>query len=255
MTPASTYLALVQAGLTLTVPDGRHLHVSPRSRITDALRALIVEHRDPLVALIRTGAEPTLDVNPVLGRAEIVDRASDPANLIATYNERLAIVLEAGDIPEPEAHRIVSEEVCADLAALAGLQVAAWRAHIESFTEPLADPALARLRRDLLVILGERWVLDAAQLGWDVVAMLGLHPTAPLVRVDCWGAAVAVALDPHNRRSASGVHRARVVAIDQTFATIELPTGLRTKAGRFARGLDIAVPIWEVPGFAQPTKH
>jgi hypothetical protein len=81
--------------------------------------------------------------------------------------------------------------------------------------------------------------------------LFGVHPVAPVVRIECWGAAVAVALSPHNRVGRDGVWRlSKLVEIDANRALIELPSSVRTVAGRFP-GLG-AMPLWEVPVFASP---
>jgi hypothetical protein len=74
--------------------------VTPRQQITDGARALIVQNRDGLLALLQQVEVPGCDI--------VAQRV---AELTDSYHERIAIVLEAGDIGEAEARRIAEAEI------------------------------------------------------------------------------------------------------------------------------------------------
>ena len=180
-------------------------------------------------------------------------RHGDVADRIAAYHDRMAICLEAGDVPEAEARQIAMEEAGAPIETLAELQVAAWRNRIESLPPP-TDPALTKLKVDLLSQLSLPWVTEAARLGWTAIEVFGVHPLAPVVRVECWGVAVSVAISPFNRtvtdRAISARLRCEVCEVTANRIRFLTPTG-----ARFARGLDEAVCIWELAGFVATVKH
>lgn len=94
-----TLLELHRQGLVLEA-FGDKLGVTPRERITAAARALIIENRDGLLQLLRSCAHSGVDVLP-----------QRLANLADAYAERVAIVLEAGDIDEADARRTAAREV------------------------------------------------------------------------------------------------------------------------------------------------
>lgn len=98
MRAADALAELRQLGLVLE-PMGDRLLVTPRDRITDLARALIIENRDELLDLLRQ-PEPCC--------LELAERATDLAD---AWHERVAICLEAGDISETEARRIAEAEI------------------------------------------------------------------------------------------------------------------------------------------------
>ena len=94
MRPAGAVAELDRLGLTLEL-HGDHLLVTPRERITTAARAMIIEHRNGLLDLLR-------EVEPLATRI---------ADLADAYAELMAIVMEAGGISEAEARRIAEAEI------------------------------------------------------------------------------------------------------------------------------------------------
>ena len=174
---------------------------------------------------------------------------------IQAYHERLAICLEGGDISSDEAVRIASEEAATPIAVLAELQVAAWRTHIEALPVP-TDPALSGLKAELIEQLALPWLTYAARLGWTGLELFGAHPLAPAVRSECWGVAVSVALSPFNRTDRAGRRRiCSIEAVTENRLAVVTPTGARFGAQRFARGLDGAMCVWDLPAFAPTMKH
>ena len=63
----TVYARLRRAGLALRVNHGA-LHVSPRNRVTPELRALIVQHRQALIAHLQNRSRAGNDGNPYLQR-------------------------------------------------------------------------------------------------------------------------------------------------------------------------------------------
>jgi hypothetical protein len=165
--------------------------------------------------------------------------ATDPAPDLAAYRERLAICLEAGDMSEAEAHRFAAAEAGANLDTLAQRQAEWWRARLNAWHPPAM---LQRLRLELRAVAAPPWLADAVRTGWGDVALFGVHPAAPLVRVECWGLAVALAASPFNRWDA----RVRLVSLDASRARIETPTGARFGIEPSAAGFDHAAPVWEI---------
>ena len=182
-------------------------------------------------------------------------RPADAEPLIAAYHECLARCLEAGDVSDVEAHRIAADAAGDTIDALADRQVANWCERLNALPLP-DDPAIAQLRNGLIEIVAQSWLIEAAKHGWDAIAVFGCHPHAPLVRGEAMGLAVTLAGSPHARRSGAGQWlRTRLIAIDHNQATIETPTGARFRVVRFAHGLDYAIPVWELPVFANATRH
>ena len=185
-------------------------------------------------------------------------RHGDVADRIAAYHDRMAICLEAGDVPEAEARQIAMEEAGAPIETLAELQVAAWRIRIEPLPPP-TDPALTNLKVDLLSQLSLPWFTEAARLGWTAIEIFGVHPLAPAIRVECWGVAVSVAISPFNRKATGRVNstrlRCEVCEVTANRIRFTTPTGARFAASRFSRGLDEAVCIWELAGSIAAVKH
>jgi hypothetical protein len=99
MRAADALAELQRMGLIIE-PHGGHLFVTPREQITDRARALIVQNRDGLLDLLR---------QIELRDSDIV--AQRVADLRDAYHERLAIVLEAGNIGEAEARSIAEAEI------------------------------------------------------------------------------------------------------------------------------------------------
>lgn len=98
MSAIVTLLELHRQGLGLEILGGT-LGVTPRERITEDARALIIENRDGLLVLLRSCLYGGVDVSQRL------------VNLADAYAERVAIVLEAGDIDEADARRTAEMEV------------------------------------------------------------------------------------------------------------------------------------------------
>ena len=235
---------LSRLGLILEPRDGR-LWVEPRDRITPEARAIIVEYRDTLLNLVSVPVPAENIPTPSAGLGVISDR-------ISAYHERIAIVIEDGRETHDDAVRIAAEEVGVPIERLAQLQVAEWRSRIQALPPQSDHPALITLQAALIAQLALPWMTEAARHGWTDLELFGAHPTAPAVRVECWGLAVSIAMSPFNRRSRSGeIRRTRLVAIDQNRAVIETPTGERFGANRFDRGLDEATPIWDHPADLQ----
>ena len=99
MHPIQALAALHDLGLSVQPISGGRLYVVPRERITPDVRHLIVAHRDALVDLVRRR------------QADI-----DPVDLIVTYEERLAICSEAGDVSEIKARLSTPQMNAASLA-------------------------------------------------------------------------------------------------------------------------------------------
>ena len=99
MRAADALAELQRMGLVIE-PHGDHLLVTPRQQITDGARALIVQNRDGLLALLQQVEVPGCDI--------VAQRV---AGLTDAYHERIAIVLEAGDIGEAAARRIAEAEI------------------------------------------------------------------------------------------------------------------------------------------------
>ena len=138
-----------------------------------------------------------------------------------------------------DATQIANQDV-GDIEILAAAQVTDWQHRIEALSE-VADPRMNQLRRAVLSILAEPWVRRAAALGWDEIAMLGVHPSAPLVRIDCMGAVVSVARSPYN--DVRTQRFVQVTHVDEHRVHLRLPSGATPVMGRFERR-DGAVPIW-----------
>jgi hypothetical protein len=118
------------------------------------------------------------------------------------------------------------------------------------------DPLLVRLRAGLIDISRQPWLATAANLGWDEVAVFGINLHAPLVRIECQGIAVHLAISPHNRMCGTGqMLRCRLMSIDNNRAITDTPTGARFTHDRFAHGFTYAAPVWELPEFRCATKH
>jgi hypothetical protein len=211
---------------------------APRKAAT-AIPAIAANDRavaPPTVAELATGAVASLS------REEL----ADPADAIVRWQERVAIICEAGDLPEPEAHSIANVEAGVDIETLARRQVAYWRRRIESL--PAGDDhRMNRLRDDVLRLLDEPWAYRAAMFGWDEIAMLGVHARAPMVRVECWGLAISVAASPFNDITRNRI--AKIVYLGPDRAVIETPTGSRLLINRLSHGLDAAVPVWNADAF------
>lgn len=171
-----------------------------------------------------------------------------PADAIDAYRERLAFCLESCDVAEAEAHGIATAEAGADLDTLAQRQAECWRTRLDAWHPPVA---LAGLAADLRHIAGQSWLIGAASSGWHVVSLFGVHPVAPLVRVECWGLAVTLAASPHNRPGA----RVRLVSLDAAHARIETPSRARFGIGRSSVAFDLAVPVWEIDAPAQTNRN
>ena len=192
-------------------------------------------------------------------RASVVssdaEATTDPADRIDAYYERLAKVLECGDLTETEAHLTATTEVGGTLEDLAQLQATFWRHKIEMLLQS-NDPALATLLRRLCVIVRQPWVLDAARLGWSSRDLFGVDPSAPVVRIERWGLAIGLAASSHNRpEGGSRPMLCSVMSIDHERATTQTPTGARFQRYRFASALDFAVPIWELPTLMRHAKQ
>ena len=168
----------------------------------------------------------------------------DLADAIDAYRERLAICLEAGDVSEAEAHGIAAAEAGADFDTLAQRQAEWWRTRLDAWHPSVA---LAGLAADLRAVAGQPWLADAARAGWHDVSLFGVHPVAPLVRVECWGLGVTLAVSPHNRPGA----RVRLVSIDAARARIETPSRARFGIEQSVAAFDSAGPVWEV---SEPTE-
>ena len=178
----------------------------------------------------------------------------DPAELIVAYLERVAICIKDGGVSEVEAHRTASKQTGADIDTLARRQIDCWRNQIKDIAAP-GDLALAKLRDDLLEIIVEPWAKQAAREGWDDVAVFGVHPIAPTVRVECWGLAPSLVLSPHNRLGSDGIQwKTRLVELTTDRAVIETPTGARFTVNRFAHALDEAIPAWQLAAFSAPAE-
>ncbi len=94
MNTAADILARVQAaGIRLEpLPDGR-IKVAPRSRLTDELRSLIVEHKVELIAALEIRPDPAAEAHrqrvlamlaerPGVRYAVLTDTSADPDNVI-----------------------------------------------------------------------------------------------------------------------------------------------------------------------------
>lgn len=195
-------------------------------------------HTTTAMGVGRSECRP-IDTIGTIGTAAIIT-ADDPGSPIAAYRERLAICLDAGDVPEAEAHRIATSEAGADLTVLSARQVAWWQACLAAWCP--AETKLQQLQCDLGAIAREPWVVDAARAGWSDTAVFGAHPVAPLVRIECWGLAVHLTLSPHNRAG----KRVRVVSLDSALARIETPTGARFGVEPTNVAYDHAVPVWAI---------
>lgn len=100
MRPAEAIAELRRLGHSLEL-HGDNLLVQPRDRITEQARALIVENRHALIGQLQ-------DEQAYHTGDRLAQRVADLAD---AYAERIAIVLEAGDIGEAEARRIAEAEI------------------------------------------------------------------------------------------------------------------------------------------------
>lgn len=114
-------------------------------------------------------------------------------------------------------------------------------ANIESIIDRLeVSPPLGvgDLHRWRAMLAGARtffaeWGEKPRRLGWDDVALFGLHPDAPLVRREAMGIALSLA------------DRERVLALSANTAAIETRSGARLTFYRPHHGTG-AVPAWEL---------
>lgn len=182
--------------------------------------------------------------------ARIVPTASDPdpAAPLAAYFERVAICTVDGCLSEADAHAVATEQVGASLEVLARRQIELWQQRILAM--PTGHPHTV-MAVDCLSVIDAAALQRAVMLGWDETALFGVHPVAPLVRVECWGLLAGLVLSPHNRRGSYGQrHQTRLVEIDVNRARTETPTGARFGVDRLGHGRDEAVPVWELAGSA-----
>ena len=163
----------------------------------------------------------------------------DPADKIAAYHERFAIVTEAGDVTETEAHATAQDEVSSDIETLASQQIAFWQQKLQLLPEP-KDQWLAKLVPGCRAQLHADWVIDAAVFGWTDVELFGLHPTAPNVRVEAMGLVVSIACSPFSRP-------VEVSSLTSADAVLQTGTGARLRYSRFKA--TERVPIWKHHAF------
>ena len=199
----------------------------------------------------------------------------DPADLIASYHERLAIAGEAGDVLPAEAARIASTQVGSTIEGLAERQVADWRDRLQALPAPI-DPRMHGLVSHLLACLSETWATEAARLGFTNCDLFGGNLDAPFDRPEHWGLAITLAWCPHHQcRTAGQVIRSRVTRVLDDRAWVLLPTGRVRVAYRF--GLDpddaalraherhdrivlnehgrVSAPVWDWRAFQPATRH
>ncbi len=177
MNIAADILARVQAaGIRLEpLPDGR-IKVAPRSRLTDELRSLIVEHKVELIAVLEIRPDPAAEARRqrVLANPEVFafNPPGDPANDTEALAERVAIMMEANGWDEVtalrEARWHADRERC-------------WRAFLRNAARVLQAPKaerealLARYRAEAERRYGEATGRDMALSlrGW--VLARGVH--------------------------------------------------------------------------------
>ena len=169
MRPTEALATLARMGLSLR-PLGGKLYVEPRDLITPEARSIIVEHRDDLLALVSTG-EPIATVAPVASIATVAAPSAalgtdDPADLIAAYHQRLAIVLEAGDVSPAEAVPIASEQVGATIE-VGGQRLAAGPVKASLKTPDSFSLSLASDLNPQLQLLA-----DVSWTGWSSIPKL-----------------------------------------------------------------------------------
>jgi len=170
----------------------------------------------------------------------------DPAIALQDFHERLAICAEAGDVSVADALGIATEHAGASIDELANRQVTQWLAHLVAMPLP-SNRELASKRPQLVEIARQPWLLDAARLGWSDVALFGIHPGAPSVRIECWGLAIRMALSPFNASpSQQRAQRVRLKSIDANTAVLETPSGAHSRMLRCSHGFDVAVPVWSL---------
>ena len=174
--------------------------------------------------------------------------------VIERHHNRLSVVPHDRITPGIEALIIANRDGLLELVRAkpdrATEQAMWWRSHIAAL--PVSTvPGHDRMIAALIVSAADAWLIEAARLDWNDVDVFGVHPVAPLGRVDCWGVAASLALSPHNRTGRDGrQHLTRLIEIGPDHATVETPTGTRFKHPREPRGSAIAVAVWDLPAFA-----
>ncbi len=88
------------------------------------------------------------------------------------------------------------------------------------------------LRKDAYRFLRD-WAARAHELGWTVLDLFGVHPVKPWVRFDCMGLVPLL-------------NGARVTALSDLEAVIEMPSGARLTFRPRAMAPDEACFVWEL---------
>jgi len=83
--------------------------------------------------------------------------------------------LEGGDVAEPAAHEIATQEAGASLDVLARRQVAAWLANLTSLL-PVTDKRFAGLVAYAIAFCKSPTALEAARHGWCSRSLFGIDP-------------------------------------------------------------------------------
>jgi len=161
-------------------------------------------------------------------------------------HERAAII---------ESHGVARAQ--AEAMALTEVGYASWKALGESLAAEIAHrlvalppvvPAATRLLRDSSErFLKTPWWPQLVTLGWSDTEVFGVHPCAPLVRIDAWGLLPALVL--------SKLSAPKLIEVNAAVAIVRTATGSLLRWTRGAPGMDVAVPWWTSSALVGEARH
>lgn len=164
-------------------------------------------------------------------------RPADPSSLIEAYHERIALCLEAGDVPARQARLVAANEVGSDIEHLAGQQISHWHYKLSAVQRPYGR-WFADLVASCIQMLHEDWMLTAASMGWSDVELFGLHRKAPKIRIEAQGLVTSVSAS--NFKAPVSVAR-----LLDDHAVVRTGSGAQLSHQRFRTNLGPA--IWDHP--------
>ena len=165
--------------------------------------------------------------------------ATDHADLISDFAERIAFCCEGGDVAEQDANRLATMQCGAPLVTLVTRQIEYWHLRINAVAEP-NDCRLARIKDTCLEALAQQWLFEAARIGWDASELFGMG-------LGAHGASPQNGLFPG--LALIRLHRpADIFEIGRDAAIIKIENGQRLRHFRTGRSGD---PIWEHAAFCQ----
>ena len=149
------------------------------------------------------------------------------AEMLDAIAERVAIIIEAGDVSEAAAHRLAgaeaAESIHAELAML----------------PPACSPTGHRLIECTRRFLASDWWSIALTAGWELPEIFGCDPWAPLVRVEHAGIATSAAICP--------IKGLRLVEITSERAVFSTSRGDRLTDTRTTARRTRAIVWWRCP--------